>query len=267
MSYVAEVYDAHPEHEWNRLQRHRTEFAVTLRALEIYLSPPPATILDIGGGPGRYAIELSRRGYEVTLLDLSLGNLALAKKKAAGKGVTLAHIVHGDATHLPDLPIPEYDAVLLMGPLYHLLSLTERQQAVNEAKSVLCANGPIFAAIVTRFAVIRDLAINNPQWIVDNPQRFVQTMETGRHPTGPDKRHPDFHFAHPDEIRPLMESAGFETLNLVGCEGVAAGHEEAINQVDGDLWQQWVNLNYLLGQEPTLHGAADHLLYVGRKQP
>lgn len=82
MGYVAVHYDAHPEHEWERLQRHRTEFAVTLRALDTYLPPPPATILDIGGGPGRYAIELARLGYEVTLLDLSQANLALAKDKA-----------------------------------------------------------------------------------------------------------------------------------------------------------------------------------------
>jgi hypothetical protein len=26
-----------------------------------------------------------------------------------------------------------------------------------------------------------------------------------------------------------------------------------------------VELNYLLGKDPTIHGAADHLLYVGRK--
>ena len=265
MSYVASHYDANYKHEWQRLQRHRTEFAVTLRALETYLPPPPATILDIGGGPGRYAIELSRRGYDVTLLDLSQGNLALAKENADEKGVKLAYVVHGDATKLPNLPFSEYDALLLMGPLYHLLSIEERQQAVNEARNVLRPNSPIFAAFVTRFAVIRDQAINNPQWIIDDPEGFEETLLTGVHPSGPAERYPDFYFAHPDEIRPLMQSAGFETVNLIGCEGVVAGHEETINQVEGELWQKWVELNYQLGQEPTLHGAADHLLYIGRK--
>jgi len=267
MSFVADHYDDHSDHEWQRLQRHRTEFAVTLRALDAYLPPSPAAILDIGGGPGRYAIELTRRGYEVTLLDLSQGNLSFAEEKAAEQSIRLAHVVQGDATELPSLPIAEYDAVLLMGPLYHLLSLADRRQAVDEARKVLRPNGAIFAAFVTRFAVIRDLVINNPQWIIDNPLRLEQTLQTGVHPTGPDKRHPDFYFAHPDEIRPLMESAGFETKNLIGCEGVAAGHEETINQVEGELWQKWVALNYQLGQEPTLHSAADHLLYIGRKKP
>ena len=265
MSNIAGHYDAHYEHEWERLQRHRTEFAVTLRALETYLPPPPATILDIGGGPGRYAIELTRRGYEVTLLDLSLGNLALAKGKAAENGIRLAHILQGNAASLPDLPLAEYDALLFMGPLYHLLTLEERQNAIREAKNVLLQNGPIFAAFITRFAVIRDIAINHPQWITDSPKRFEQTLLTGLHPTGPEKRYPDFYFAHPDEIRPLMEPAGFETVNLIGCEGVVAGHEGVINKVEGELWETWVELNYQLGQEPSLHGAADHLLYIGRK--
>ena len=53
------------------MERHRTEFAVTLRALDEHLPPPPAHILDCGGGPGRYAIALAQRGYTVTLFDLS----------------------------------------------------------------------------------------------------------------------------------------------------------------------------------------------------
>lgn len=28
-------------------------------------------------------------------------------------------------------------------------------------------------------------------------------------------------------------------------------------------WERWVELNERLGREPTLYGAADHLLYVG----
>jgi S-adenosylmethionine-dependent methyltransferase len=62
-----------------------------------------------------------------------------------------------------------------------------------------------------------------------------------------------------------MEAAGFATLALIGCEGLVAGHEEKVNALQGEAWQRWVDLNYRLGQEPSLHGAADHLLYIGRK--
>ena len=54
------LYDSQPQREWERMDRHRTEFAVTLRAMRAYLPPPPAHVLDCGGGPGRYSIELAR---------------------------------------------------------------------------------------------------------------------------------------------------------------------------------------------------------------
>jgi hypothetical protein len=73
------------------------------------------------------------------------------------------------------------------------------------------------------------------------------------------------YFAHPDEILPLMEDSGLRTLLLMGCEGVVASHEDRINELDGEAWEAWVDLNYELGQEPTLYGASDHLLYVGQK--
>ena len=76
--WIEHYYDRESESEWERLERHRTEWAVTLRAMRDYLPPPPAQVLDCGGGPGRYAIELARQGYEVTLFDLSAGNLRLA---------------------------------------------------------------------------------------------------------------------------------------------------------------------------------------------
>lgn len=88
---VEDYYDVEAEREWERLKRHRTEYAVTtLCALAEYLPEAPATIMDIGGGPGCYAIELTKQGYRVTLLDLARGNLAFARQKAAENEVSLA---------------------------------------------------------------------------------------------------------------------------------------------------------------------------------
>ncbi|MGA9347428.1 MAG: class I SAM-dependent methyltransferase, partial [Anaerolineae bacterium] len=129
---IRTLYDQQPEREWERLERHRTEFALTLRALAEHLPPPPARVLDCGGGPGRYAIELARRGYDVTLFDLSTECLRLAQEKAAQAGVTLAGYEQGTATDLSRFPDDAFDALLLMGPLYHLLEEKDRQQALAE---------------------------------------------------------------------------------------------------------------------------------------
>ena len=123
LRYVQRHYDRDPQREWERMDRHPTEFAVTLRALEQYLPPTPARVLDCGGGPGRYAIQLARWGYDVTLFDLSPASLRLAQTKAAEAGASLTAYEQGTATDLSRFPDESFDAVLLMGPLYHLLAL------------------------------------------------------------------------------------------------------------------------------------------------
>ncbi len=62
-----------------------------------------------------------------------------------------------------------------------------------------------------------------------------------------------------------MENGGCKTLDLVGCEGITSMIEEKINELSGEAFEFWADLNYRLGRNPSLHGAAEHLLYVGRK--
>jgi ubiquinone/menaquinone biosynthesis C-methylase UbiE/8-oxo-dGTP pyrophosphatase MutT (NUDIX family) len=265
-STVEQFYDTNALTEWTRLERHPTEFAVTMRALEEWLPPAPGAILDIGGGPGRYAIELARRGYDVTLLDLSQGNLDFAKARAAEAGVTLKDYVHGNALDLSRYPKRSFDAALLMGPLYHLFSSEDQRRAVGEAWRVLRPAGMLFAACITRYAAIRDSAVKNPAWLVERPAVVQEFLETGILRLPPLAGFTDHYAAHPLEFAPLIESAGFSTQALIGVEGVVAGVEDNIARLNGEAWDAWVDVNYRLGHDPSLHGGAFHLLYVGRKQ-
>lgn len=263
MNRVEQHYNQQVDNEWERLARHRTEFAVTLRALSDHLPPPPAAILDIGGGPGRYAIELARSGYSVILVDLSQKSLDYAKKMAKKAQVELAYYLHANALDLNSILPARFDAALLMGPLYHLLAEDQRRQAIGEAKRLLKWGGLIFASFITRFAPFRQAAGEKPEWLSQNRAYAFDLLESGVHERG--EAFPDAYFAHPDEIIPLMERSGFRTIRLIGCEGVVAGHEEMVNKLEGKAWQDWVELNYRLGQETSLYGASDHLLYIGEK--
>jgi S-adenosylmethionine-dependent methyltransferase len=268
MSEIEIFYDRNAQYEWGRLEHHRTEFAVTLRALKDYLPPAPAKILDVGGGPGRYAIALAQLGYEVTLFDLSQNCLELAKQKAREAGAHIAGFEHGDARDLSRFADESFDSVLLMGPLYHLLEDAERRQAICEARRVLKPKGIIFAAFITRGAVIRWAAKEEPDWIIKHPERLEALLSSGALQKRPsDVGFTSAYFAHPAEIRPLMESEGFETLDLLACEGVVSMIEEKINELAGEAFEAWVELNYKLGKDPSVHGAAEHLLHVGWKRP
>jgi S-adenosylmethionine-dependent methyltransferase len=264
-SIVEQYYDEEAQIEWQRLERHRMEYAITMRALTDYLPPAPQAVLDDGGGPGRYTLALSTLGYQVTLFDLSRSNLNFARQKALESEISVHQYIHGNALDLSPLAPKSFSAILLLGPLYHLQTESERQRAVHEAWRVLRPGGLIFAAFVTRFAGFRDLAKSSPFTLSERRAEWEEILRTGIYHAGQGVGFTDAYFAHPSEIRPLMEESGFETLDLIGCEGIIARNEDQINLLTGEAWQAWVDLNYRLGKEPSLHGAADHLLYVGRK--
>ncbi len=268
MDEVQAFYDKNAQNEWDRLDHHKTEFAVTLGALKNYLPHLPAEVLDVGGGPGRYSIAVAKLGHRVTLLDLSEGCLQLAQKKAQEAGVSLDECLRGNGIDLHRFKDGSFDVVLLMGPLYHLLYMDGRDHAVKETHRVLRRNGLVFATFITRYAPLRWAAKNEPEWL----SQGKQLLETGvwrPSATGiPSKARVGFtssYFAHPIEIRPLMKRNGFEYLDLIGCEGAISMIEEKINELKGDEFDSWVDLNYRLGKDPGLHGAAEHLLYIGRK--
>ncbi|MCX6028567.1 MAG: methyltransferase domain-containing protein [Chloroflexi bacterium] len=263
---VARLYDAAPEREWARMERHRTEFAVTLRALAEHLPPAPARVLDCGGGPGRYAIELARWGYDVTLFDLSSGNLALARQKVAEAGVALT-FEQGTALDLGRFADDTFDAVLLMGPLYHLLEADERQLALAEAARVLKPSGLLFAALITRYAAHRDCAGRRPAELLEEADIYAEILRSGRLPPAAGDR-PSFfaYFAHPDEASPLMWGAGLEVRTILGVEGLVSTVEDfGVNALAGPAWDAWAEVNYRVAADPALFGGVEHLLVIAAK--
>ena len=228
---VARLYDSMSEREWARMDRHRTEFYVTLRALREHLPPPPARVLDCGGGPGRYAVELARWGYDVTLFDLSTGNLALAREKAAEADVTLAGVEQGTALDLSRFADHSFDAVLLMGPLYHLFEEAERRRALAEARRVLKPGGPLFAAFISRYAAHRDAAVRFATEPVDRPGLYERIEADGVLPPST-SGDPTFtaYFARPDEVAPLCWEAGLEVTAVLGVEGSGQRHRRSGSQ-------------------------------------
>jgi SAM-dependent methyltransferase len=193
------------------------EFLRTTEILARRLPPAPAVIADIGGGPGRYALWLASLGYQVEHRDLMPLHVSQLAADAAGMpGIRTAI---GDARQL-DLPDASADAVLLLGPLYHLLTRTERLDAIREAARVLRPGGPLFAAAITRWAVRIDGIVTKRLYreypaILD---RIGQTERSGIFaPLHPGAFTSYLH--RPEELRAELTEAGLEVASLAGVEG------------------------------------------------
>jgi SAM-dependent methyltransferase len=118
---IADYYDTDPEKEHSRLAQHQLEYDLTWRYLNQYL-PAQGSILEVGAATGRYTKELARRGYTLTAVDLSAALLEECRKGLADEGLERhVRLMVADARDLGSVLERRFDAVLLMGPLYHLI--------------------------------------------------------------------------------------------------------------------------------------------------
>jgi S-adenosylmethionine-dependent methyltransferase len=262
---IAFFYNSDPEREQVRLEQHQLEYDLTWRYLNQYL-PIQGSILEVGSATGRYTLELAKRGYTLTAVDLSAALLELCRKNIAGEGLeSQVQFVVADARNLDDVAGKGFDAVLLMGPLYHLIVEADRKMTLQGAFDRLREGGIIFSAFLSRFGMLADLLKNKPGWIEDQSAVRSQ-IERGKRPDDSPRGGFRGYAAQVSEIAPLHEAIGFETLAVAGVEPAIAGDDESYNKLQGKQRQLWLDLLYAISTESSMVGASRHLLYVGRKK-
>lgn len=260
---VTDFYDQIVAYEWTRLDHYILEYATVQHYFARYLPPPPARILDIGAGPGRYALLLAQQGYDVTIVDLSTRSIAWAKEQFRQSGMNVQAEV-GDARDLYQFAAEQFDAALLLGPLYHLPNLEDRHKAVSELRRVLRVGGRAFTMMLTRAAAIYEGFNRWPEGILEHAG-VEQLLATGSGFNFEKNPH-DFenvYFAHPTEVIPLHESHGLRTNVLAGCEGILGGRRDALERMTPELRGAWAQLMLQMCEDPGMLGASERLLYVG----
>jgi S-adenosylmethionine-dependent methyltransferase len=283
VSVVQRFYDVNAEREWARLALEREphrwlEFRVAMHLLEVYLPPAPARVLDVGGGPGRYTIALAEKGYRVTLFDLSSESLALARHNVAQAGLDdrVEGYEQGSATDLGCFADDSFDAVLVMGPLYHLVKEADRLAAVRESLRVLHGPEPakgrpggiVVAAIINYLGVARAAATELVAWLGSPDALNIVRSYVNEAPAVEDPGFTEAYFAHPLELLRWYEDAGAETVTLAAQEGLAGGLRDACRSLveHPAAWQNFVQVVLATCEDPTIVGGSEHTLYVGRKK-
>ena len=238
-----------------------------MRCLRKHL-PPSGQVLDAGGGPGRYALELCRFGYEVVLFDISPVLLDVAREqfKAEPQPVQqrLLKLVAGDIRDLSRFEANRFDAVLCLGgPLTHISDEAGRREAMCELVRVAKPGATVCVSVMGLLAVLRTILSRFSDEILHPSfQSLVEQGDTlGTTGTM-------WHFFRADELRELAESCGLTTLEMAGCQGLSTGLVGATNQLGQDeaKWRRWVEVILQTSAEPSIVDMAEHILYVGRVQ-
>src|SRR5262245_49916091 len=244
------------------------EFARTKEVVLRHLPPPPANVLDVGGAAGAYALWLAERGYQVHLIDAVPRLVEEAQRRSEASPNRICTCQVGDARELA-FGDGVADAVLLLGPLYHLTDATERLRALREAYRVLRHGGVLLAAAISRYAsaldgIARDL-LADPSFAAI----VRQDLEQGQHRNETDRW--DYfttaYFHRPDELQDEVASAGFKCRGVFGLEGPG--------WIFSDFDQRWADarkredllrIARKLEREPSIVGMSAHLLAVGAKE-
>jgi len=267
---IDEFYASSVEGEWKRLVKdtfHQLELDTTIKFLDKYL-PKSGTILDAGGGPGRYTIELAKKDYQMILLDITPELLDKATRNIKKYGVkkNIKDVVHGNITDLSRLTDESFDAVLCLGgPLSHVEGEDNRIKAVTELVRVAKKGAPIFISVIGKLGVLLKMLKHWPDELAST-EHFEKLWKVGDDDMWRMKYY--CHFFLPDELTDIVESAGVEVVERVGLEGLAHFKEdtEYVSKKFPKAWENWLAMHDELCTNPNVFATSDHMLIVGRKK-
>jgi SAM-dependent methyltransferase len=247
--------------------RGRLEALRTRELLDRWLPPAPAVVLYVGGAAGRYALPLAAAGYEVHLVDPVPLHVEQAAAASAAARHPLASASLGDARAVGAAD-GSADAVLLLGPLYHLVEREERLRALREARRAVRPGGVVVAAAISRWASAVDGLLTGVLSSPDFGRIVADDLATGVHRNP--GRNPDWfataYFHEPEALAAEVRDAGLVVDGPVAVEGIAGLAWDIERMLDDpEVRERVLEVVRRTEREPALIGASSHLLVAGRR--
>lgn len=266
MQEIVSFYRDNPDED--RLSRGwgALEFARSKEILLRHLGEGRRTILDVGGGTGVYSEWLGEMGHETHLVDITPSHVEFARAKRT----LIASTAVGDARRL-EWPDASVDAVLELGPLYHLVDAGDRALALEEARRVLRPGGIAFVAAICRFAPLLASLVDGFFDDLAFHEALLRDLKDGQHrnPTGDPRRFTTAYFHRPEALVAEMRGAGFGGIECLAVEGpcwVACGSEAKFDECwsNAGRRERLLQLARIVERDPMALASSPHILGIGR---
>jgi S-adenosylmethionine-dependent methyltransferase len=267
--FIRDYYNAHAESEQNCLDLPlcRIEFISTLQLIDKYF-PKQGRVCDIGGGTGRYTIELLRKGYLVTLLDLSDEEFRLAGIQLNKNELSAEQLIVGDARDMSMLASGMFDAALLLGPMYHIVEPNGRVKVLRELRRILKPKGVAIIAYLNSWGMIKTGVVDFPHRYED--VSFLRSMLRecvfkGQSLSG----FTECYWSTPEAALLEINEADFEVLGYAEVESFAGGMGVLLERLATENPGAYRNIVQIAAETSELaqyKDSTDHLHIVARKR-
>lgn len=258
--YLVDFYNHYDEDSRLTSRHGMVEFLTTMRYIEKYLKSGDH-ILEVGAGTGRYSHTLARQGYTVSAVELVEHNIEVFQKNTlSSENIS---VIQGNALDLSVFSDGQFDITLLLGPLYHLYNKADKQQAIREALRVTKQGGIVFAAYVISDGCLLDEGFNRSNISVSE---YIKNGLLDAKTFAAQSEAKDlFELVRKEDIDDLMADFSTTRLHYVATDGCALFMREAIDTMNDETFQLYLQYHFATCERKDLLGITSHAIDIFKK--
>ncbi|XMB67908.1 class I SAM-dependent methyltransferase [Mycoplasmatota bacterium zrk1] len=263
---VKDYYNMNAKNEFERLNNgySNVEFQSTMYLIEKYIKNSTC-LLDLGSGPGRYSVELLKKGYNVTLLDLSDKSLEIAKERITSLSLAADDYIVSSATEIM-FKENSFDAVLCLGPMYHLLDENDREKVLSGIRKILKPGGTAIIAYINSYGLFRSSVTEFPEDFTD--ETLIQAVK-GNMKLSQDESFTETFFTTPKSALKEVSNSGLKIITYAGAESFLSGLHYQMNDLkesNPDIYNKYIELASKNCELEHYRETTEHLLIVARNE-
>ena len=258
---LADYYANYDENGRLESKHGQVEFLTTMRYIRRYLAPG-ARVIEIGAGTGRYSRAIADMGHEVEAVELFQSNIDIFNKLRRPE--QKINIYKGNALDLSVFSDGEFDITLLLGPLYHLYTGTDKKKAIEEALRVTKTGGVVFAAYcISDGSIVRSGFQRKAFDISEYIRRGKIDPETFATRSEPEDI---FELVRKEDIDRLMSGFNVERLHYVATDLFTNYMRDVVDTMTDDEFALYLRYHFAVCERADMVGITHHSLDIFRKK-
>jgi ubiquinone/menaquinone biosynthesis C-methylase UbiE len=249
-----------------RHEQQQIEFELATRIFKAEIKPS-GKLLELGCGAGFYSLFFASLGVEVEALDftpklIEEANAILASTNFKDR----INFQVGDARNLSQFSENQFDYVVSMGPMYHLVDAKDRMAHLKESHRVLKDKGKLFVVYLSRIGYLNYILFKNPKLILTDPHQIEDVMNNGLFKNHPKDGNFRGFFTDSNHVHKELDLAELKYLRTWTLDPGVGAIDEIFNRLSDEEKKAWADLYFKYADHPDFIGSGRTILVMAEKK-